>query len=405
MSTIAPASIKSDIIVLVNNIPKVPNKAVYQRIIMLSSAFNVHILAKYSVPHSLSHVAESIRICPGTTQILSTLIFPFWAVWHILMVPRIRIIYTIFSINNMILVLGFCSKALGRTWIADILDDLALALEKEQGHFLGYLLRVYQQLLLLMAKRALRYADAIVILKGLIKTLEIAEIAHKCIEVTNGVSLHTIRKFQGKKELSRVLEQKGMFRLLYVGHISRARGTDTILQACSLLLQRHCIEEFQLTLVGPVDENERSFFESFINAHNLDDVVTFTGPLPHTEVLGHIQIADVCLYPFPRSRQTEYVSPIKVFEYMAFGKVVIASDLEGIRQIIRNMDNGILVEPNNPYQLADAIERMYLDIAKRQQIAIRAVSSVHRFDWQVINEFLLEQILSVIYHKCPLESL
>jgi len=257
-----------------------------------------------------------------------------------------------------------------------------------------------------MAQRALRYADAIVILKGLIKTLEIAEIAHKCIEVTNGVSLHTIRKFQGKRELSQVLnKQKGTFRLLYVGHISRARGTDTILQACSLLLQRHCVEELQLTLVGPVDENERSFFESFINTHNLDDVVTFTGPLRHTEVLGYIQTADVCLYPFPRSRQTEYVSPIKVFEYMALGKVVIASDLEGVRQIIRNMDNGILVEPNNPYQLADAIERIYLDIAKRQQIAIRAVSSAHRFDWQVINKFLLEQILSVIYHKCPLGSL
>ena len=105
------------------------------------------------------------------------------------------------------------------------------------------------------------------------------------------------------------------------------------------------------------------------------DRVIFTGPIPHTQIPDHISAMDICVVP----HSNEYRSPIKLFEYMACGRAVVAPRTEPIAAVVDDGVNGLLFDPENPRELASQItcliaapeERERLGSAARQNVAAR----------------------------------
>jgi glycogen(starch) synthase len=90
-------------------------------------------------------------------------------------------------------------------------------------------------------------------------------------------------------------------------------------------------------------------------ALGLADKVIFTGRVPHSEVQRYYDLVDVLAYPRHSMRLTELVTPLKPLEAMAQGRVLVASDVGGHKELIRDGETGQLFRAGSADSLADAL--------------------------------------------------
>ena len=98
----------------------------------------------------------------------------------------------------------------------------------------------------------------------------------------------------------------------------------------------------------------------------LEKAVVFTGIVPHEEIRRYLASVDVALAPYPRL-DNFYYSPLKLFEYMAAGRVVVASNAGQIPQIIRHRVTGLLYEPGDRAGLLNCLCELRKDAALREE--------------------------------------
>jgi glycosyltransferase involved in cell wall biosynthesis len=131
-----------------------------------------------------------------------------------------------------------------------------------------------------------------------------------------------------------------------------------------------------LLIVG--DGPEREALERQAEIHNIAAQVLFTGAVPHDEVPMYIAAMDVAVAPY-RAVQDFYFSPLKLYEYLAAGKPVIASNLGQIADAIRHGHNGYLVEPDNVADLSRALGILSEDATLRDTLAAHAPEGATRW--------------------------
>jgi glycogen(starch) synthase len=91
-------------------------------------------------------------------------------------------------------------------------------------------------------------------------------------------------------------------------------------------------------------------------AAGLQEHVIFTGRVPHAEVQRYYELIDVLAYPRLPIRLTELVTPLKPLEAMAQGRMLVASDVGGHRELIRHGETGFLFRAGDAAALAGAID-------------------------------------------------
>ena len=153
-------------------------------------------------------------------------------------------------------------------------------------------------------------------------------------------------------------------KISYLGRLSIGRGLN-IFQELSKK------PDYKIILVG--EQEDRPWDTSRLK------MVPF---VPHNEVAGWYESTDIVLLPYQKSLpQVESFSPIKLFEAMAAGRPIIASDLPPIREIIKHEKTGLLVEPADIDAWIQAIERLrkYPDFAVG--MAKTARKKAERYSW------------------------
>ena len=99
--------------------------------------------------------------------------------------------------------------------------------------------------------------------------------------------------------------------------------------------------------------------------------VTFVGAVPQSEVPRYLRAMDVAVAPYPELERF-YYSPLKVLEYMASGRAVVASRIGQIIQLIREGETGLLVTPGNAKELAETVQKLAADQRLRSHLGARA---------------------------------
>jgi glycosyltransferase involved in cell wall biosynthesis len=109
-----------------------------------------------------------------------------------------------------------------------------------------------------------------------------------------------------------------------------------------------------------------------------------SGQVPPERVPLYLSGFDVCAMPHPWTEHfAYYTSPIKLFEYMASRRAIVASNLPGFAEAVTDQDSALLVPPEDVNALADAIRRLRDDPALRGRLADRAYEVVMaRYTWQ-----------------------
>ncbi len=110
--------------------------------------------------------------------------------------------------------------------------------------------------------------------------------------------------------------------------------------------------------------------------------MTFTGHLPPSAVASQLARADIVALPNPASAiSTHSTSPLKLFEYMAAGKAIVASRLPSLGEVLTDEVNALLVTPGDADALAGGIRRLVNDPALRAGLGSAARDAVAEYSW------------------------
>lgn len=182
------------------------------------------------------------------------------------------------------------------------------------------------------------------------------------------------------------------FTIGYAGHLYPWKGVDLIVEAVAAM------PEVRALIVGGHDkEPDLARVKAFAAELDCASRITFTGLMPPSDVASQLREADVLVLPNPRSAiSNAHTSPLKLFEYMASGRPIVASDLPSIREVLRDSGNAVLVEPGDPQALVAGIQKIKDDPALAQRLAAQAAEDVREYSWARRAERLEALLTAVI---------
>ena len=207
---------------------------------------------------------------------------------------------------------------------------------------------------------ALRRADAITtICDGLRRDIESRGIeAERITVIPNAVDVGAFRF--GAAPDAQLRSRLGLDQATVIGFAGSFyayEGLDLLLDAAAQLAPQRPDLRVLLVGGGPQEAALRAQAERL----GLAERVIFTGRVPHTDVQRYYELIDVLAYPRHSMRLTEIVTPLKPLEAMAQGRMFVASDVGGHRELIRDGDTGTLFAAGDAAALARAIARVLDD--------------------------------------------
>lgn len=155
----------------------------------------------------------------------------------------------------------------------------------------------------------------------------------------------------------------------FVGFVRDWHGLDAVIAA----MAAHAgVPRIDLVVVG--DGPARAALERQAAAAGIGDRVHFTGLAPHDAVPLLVAGFDIALQP----RAVPYASPLKIFDYMAAGRAIVAPDQPNIREILTDGHTALLFDPARPAELWRAVLRLAADPALRVRLGAAARAEVDR---------------------------
>jgi PEP-CTERM/exosortase A-associated glycosyltransferase len=159
---------------------------------------------------------------------------------------------------------------------------------------------------------------------------------------------------QGDPVLRRELGLEGKVVLGFIGSFYAYEGVRRLVETLPALLERHA--DVALLLVGGGSEFEA--VRGLVERHGLAAHVALPGRVPHGEVQRYYDLVDAFVYPRLPMRLTELVTPLKPLEAMAARRLVVASDVGGHRELIRDGETGFLFDAKDGPGLLDTLTRV-----------------------------------------------
>jgi PEP-CTERM/exosortase A-associated glycosyltransferase len=144
----------------------------------------------------------------------------------------------------------------------------------------------------------------------------------------------------------------------FIGSFYAYEGLALLLQSMPGILKS--APDSRLLLVGGGPEEQR--LKQITAASGLQESVIFTGRVPHDEVQDYYNLVDIFVYPRLSMRLTELVTPLKPLEAMAQGRLVLASDVGGHRELIRPGESGQLFHAGS----IEDLQRAVLDMLRER---------------------------------------
>lgn len=187
----------------------------------------------------------------------------------------------------------------------------------------------------------------------------------RCRIIPNGINAENFSNTQGK-QVRKALGIQDKLVLGFIGFVRTWHRLDRVLSVIS----QHKDKNWHLLLVG--DGPARPRLEQQANELGISDYVSFVGVVDRNQVANYVDAFDIALQP----DVVEYASPLKLFEYMALGKAILAPNRKNILEILTDEENALLFDPNNDAEFAEQLERLCLSVELRTDLGQGAVETI-----------------------------
>jgi len=260
----------------------------------------------------------------------------------------------IIIINNTSVYTGFlgfiCSKILNKKLLVEYNDLQALyTVELVRKRVNGFLLPTLGRILVLIEDMIVKHGWKVTAITGFIKNYAFARNTRKdIIVIPDGVDtdLFDPTKSSGADIRFKYGISNEERLCVYAGRIDECAGAEIILETAKLLKSEGSVK---FMVVG---EGDTQIVKKFSKCNN----VILTGPISKESVPEYLTAADIVLVPFPDNVASHSISPLKLFEALAMEKPVIASAVSGIKEVVCQDFNGILVPPHPEYWASAVME-------------------------------------------------
>jgi glycosyltransferase involved in cell wall biosynthesis len=167
---------------------------------------------------------------------------------------------------------------------------------------------------------------------------------------------------------------EGMPVLGFVGFVRDWHGLDAVIRG----MAEHASVPVAFSVVG--EGPARPGLQALAASLGIAGRVRFAGLVPHADVPATVAGFDIAVQP----RVVEYASPLKIFDYMAAGRAIVAPDQPNIREILQHECTALLFAPDRPGALWDAVARLLADPVLRHRLgaAARAELEARDFTWR-----------------------
>ena len=178
--------------------------------------------------------------------------------------------------------------------------------------------------------------------------------------------------------------------LLYIGTLADWQGLDVVIRALSRILEQQAV---RLRIVGRGRSRQRKLLMKQIRKLGVEESVTLQPAVPHHEVAALIAEADICIAPLGLNDRnvTQGACPIKVLEYMASARPLIASNLPIVRELVREDVDALLFSPNEPEDLARQVVLLLNNFELSKRLADSASErALTKFTWRQAQKKLIK---------------
>ena len=191
------------------------------------------------------------------------------------------------------------------------------------------------------------------------------EMGFNVVQIPNAIDLNLIPKKSTKQFENQII---------FAGRLSKEKGIEILLEAATQLPDNY---NLLIAGSGPLEEKVRNLADKKTNVHYL-------GYQSKQNLLSLIQGSDLLIQP-----SLEEGISSTLLEAMACGTCILASNIEGISEIVENNKTGLLVEPNNKDELLNKILYLLPKKEKRLNMANEGLEMVKKYDWEVVGKLYL----------------
>jgi glycosyltransferase involved in cell wall biosynthesis len=221
-------------------------------------------------------------------------------------------------------------------------------------------------------------------------------LASKVMVLPDGVDLSLFEHLPSKDECRRRLGLPLDRSIIgYIGRfktLEMEKGIPELVQALAQLPACNGKEPLLLCVGGPMDAVP-AYMDLACRLGVPEHRLQFMDHVPSREVPFWIRACDVATIPWPWTEfSAYYTSPMKLFEYMAAGVPIVATDLPSLREVLRHGENAWLVEPGNPKAIANAIKVLTEVGQQGTCLSEKAYHDVTFLTWQRRAEVVLKAL-------------
>lgn len=232
-----------------------------------------------------------------------------------------------------------------------------------------------------------KHADALIVVSNFLKQ-QIANKginSHKIYVIPNAVDTAIFKPYTVMQQsLKSKFDLNSEIIVGFVGGFDKWHNFEFLLNGFADVIHRNG-HNVRLILVG--DGPMYNYIEQQVIEKNLHGYVILAGRVAHRDIPHYIDIMDICIIP----ESNEYRSPIKLFEYMAMGKAVVAPRLVPIEDVATHNKDIVLFEPENKESFKNALRELIDDAGKRELLGRAAMKTVQeKHTWQRNAEKIIE---------------
>ncbi len=266
-------------------------------------------------------------------------------------------------------------------------------LSREAAQFRGLALK---ELAEEIERRVFSRADEIITVSSALGDQLVAEgvSASKISVVPNGVDLSAFGDMDGDS-VRRDLALGERFVVGFLGSLKAWHGVDMLMSTFARLREANRDSSLLIVGTGPMEEALKRQATEL----NISDAVRFAGAVEHREVPNYLDAMDVAVAPY-RNMENFYFSPIKLFEYMAAGRCVVAARCGQIETVLDGGRHGLLFEAGNESSLLDCLLEAYQNSDRRCELGQSARACVEaRYTWRAAAEATLRAVDSALNRR------